>query len=181
MKFRDVAKSYALALYELGVEAKALEQIEDDLENVVQLTHESGLDQFLLHPLIPDGEKTRLLDQIFGQMHPYLLNLLKLLVDRSRTRLLDFIHEAYLSLRQEKDRVLRVTVFTPFDLAKDTDTLHQEIAARLTQLTAMNVKLDQRIDSTMLGGLRLQIGDKILDGSIEAQLDRLKEEILSEE
>lgn len=179
MKLRDVAKSYALALYELGVEAKALEQIEDDLGNVVRLTHESGLDQFLLHPLIPNSEKTGLLDQVFSQMHPYLLNMLKFLVERSRTRLLDFIYDAYLSLRQEKDRVLRVTVFTPFDLAKDT--LHQEIAARLTQLTAMNVKLDQRIDSTMLGGLRLQIGDKILDGSIEAQLDRLQEEILSEE
>ncbi|MBI3461120.1 ATP synthase F1 subunit delta [Candidatus Acetothermia bacterium] len=179
MKSRDVAQSYASALYELGAEAKALESIEEALGQVVRLTHESGLDQYLLHPLIPNDDKISMLDQIFGDVNPYLLNLLKLLVERNRTRLLNFIYDAFLALRQEKDRVLRVTIFTPFAL--DKGNLQQEIAARLTQLTNMNVKLNQQVDSTMLGGLRMQIGDKVLDGSIETQLARLKEQILSEE
>jgi F-type H+-transporting ATPase subunit delta len=178
VKSRDVAHSYAQALYELGAEASALEKIEDEFLQIVQLTEESGLDQYLLHPLIPLAEKTRLLDETLGDVHVYLLNLFKLLVERNRTRLLRFVHQEFLARRRDKDRVLVATVFSPFTLKED---LQQEIQLRMAQLTGFNVKLDTRVDAAMLGGVRLQIGDRVLDGSLDAQLEKLREQILSED
>jgi F-type H+-transporting ATPase subunit delta len=178
MKSRDVAQSYAQALYELGAEANVLEKIETEFLQVVRATEESGFDKFLLHPLIPNAEKINALDEFYGDVATPLLNLLKLLVERNRTKLLNYIYEEFLAMRQLKDRVLVATVFSPFELKAN---LQQEIQTRMAQLTGLNVKLDARVDASMLGGLRLQIGDKVLDGSLDAQLERLKEAILSED
>ncbi len=178
MKSRDVAQSYAQALYELGAEANALDQIENEFSQIVRATAESGLDQFLLHPLIPNAEKMKALDDFYGDVHGHLLHLLKLLVERNRTKLLSYVYEEFLALRQLKDRVLVATVFSSFEL---NTNLQQEIQSRMSQLTGLNVKLDARVDASMLGGVRLHIGDKVLDGSLEAQLERLKEQILNED
>ncbi len=178
MKSRDVAQSYAQALYELGAESNVLEKIEEEFLQVVRATEESGLDKFLLHPLIPNSEKMKALDDFYGDVHAHLLNLLKILVERNRTKLLVYVYEEFLTMRQLKDRVLVATVFSPFELKGNLQT---EIQSRMSQLTGLNVRLDARVDKSMLGGVRLQIGDKVLDGSLDAQLERLREQILSED
>jgi len=176
-KEREVAHSYALALYELGAEEgpARLDRLEEDLERAWERIRGSELLQALRHPLITRQEKLELLREVFaGEIDKYVLNLLLVATERGRIAHLPAIIEEFRELREGRERLLYVTVETPYPL----DGLREEIAAKLAELTGREVRLRERLNQALIGGVRLHLRDYVLDGSLATQLERLRERLL---
>lgn len=180
MKGREIAHSYATALYELGAEEgpERLDRLERDLERAWEWIRESELLKALRHPLIAREEKLELLRIVFeGAVDRYVLNLLLVAAERGRIVHLPTIIEEFRELREERERLLYVTVETPYPL----DGLRGKIAARLSALAGREVRLREQLNKDLIGGIRLHLRDYVLDGSLATQLERLKEQLLKSE
>jgi len=172
---REIARSYAEALYELGAEAGKVKQVERDLRRAAELTLESELHLVLRHPLVPRKDKLDLAEEIFAGLDPYVRNLLLLLVERGRIAYLGEIVAELRRLREEKEGLLHVQVDTPYPL----DGLLERIRERLEELTGRKVLVEERLDRDLIGGIRIRMGDLVLDGSVRAQLERLRDALVS--
>ncbi len=182
MKSTELADKYAEALYEVGKEEESLDKFINDLDAVADaVSVNEFLPQFLDHPLVPDRAKSTLLESIFGgKVSPRILNFLKILVRKNRESYLQLICERLHKIRRDKEDVLEVQVTVPPKF--DVEGLENDIRARLSHITDRQVavtKIDRQ--EGLIGGAKLAIGEKVIDGSVKAQIEELRDFVLGGE
>ena len=169
-----IARRYTQALFGIA-EEKSLEQ-----EFLSQLTDISTvlsadtdrLGKLMLVGRLPLNQQKELLQEVFAQqIHPLLLNLLFLLLDKGRGGYLPALLPAYQRLLDEKFRVLPVTVVCPYAMAAEQEA---SLAVAITKLCGKQIRLNQVVDNTLIGGLKLIIDGKVYDGSLQRQLEKLE-------
>ncbi|MEA1871516.1 MAG: ATP synthase F1 subunit delta [Candidatus Bipolaricaulota bacterium] len=172
MRSREIARRYAEALYKLAAEEGLADTIEEDYSHV--LTEIEGVpdfDRFFTHPLVSRDKKGELIDQAFPDLSEYLHNLLALLIHNGREGYLDLIYEEFRSLRSEEEGIVRVKVLTAKELStKDCGRLTDRLAVGLGK----RVELEEEIDASLIGGVRIEIGGKVLDGTLRTRLEGLR-------
>lgn len=173
MRAREIAHSYAQALYELGAEAGNIARLEGELRHAWATISSSELYVALRHPLIPKGEKLILVQEAFAELEPYVRNLLLLAVERGRVAYLGEILAEFRKMREEREGLVHALVFSPYPL----DGLRDEIRAKLEEITGREVQVEERLDESLIGGIKIKMGDLVIDGSVRAQLERLHEEL----
>jgi len=179
MKSIEVADRYAQAVYELGKEEGILEDLQSDLGEVNEVinTNEEFF-PFLTHPLVPDKDKQELLEEVFGDfLGREAMNFLKLLVQKDREDYLPLIYKRVKKLRMDQDEIVEVEVAYPpgFDreevLGRVEENL-REILDREIWITEVSE------DENLIGGVRLKIGERVIDGSVQGKLEGLREFVL---
>ena len=172
MRSREIARRYAEALYKLAAEEALVDTIEEDYDQV--LTEIEGVpdfDRFFTHPLVSRERKSELIDQVFPDLSAYLRNLFALLIRNGREGYLDLIYEEFRCLRSEEEGIIRVKVLT----AKELSTKDRErLTDRLVKGLGERVKLEEEIDVSLIGGVRIEIGGKVLDGTLRTRLEGLR-------
>mgnify|MGYP006279986711 CR=1 FL=1 len=179
MKSQEVADRYATAVYELGKEEGILEDLLEELEEVGEVVQKhEDMAAFLEHPLIPEKRKYNLIEEIFGPtFRNETLNFLKLLVKNHRESYLSYICSRVRDIWAEREDVLRVEIITPPEF--DTSGLEDRVSRELEELSGKKVLVTGlSTDEELIGGLKLRVGDKVLDGSVESRLDQLRESLL---
>ena len=174
-----IAKRYAQALFiiaeEQGLEDEFLSQL---TEVTAALALDSGrLAQFLAAGRLPLRQQKNLLQDVFGgKINPLLQNLLFLLLDKGRGGYLPALLPAYQRLLDEKAGILVVTAFCPCPL-----TAKQEagLNAAIAQLCGKQIRLRQKVDAALIGGLKLIIDGTVYDGSLARQLEKLEKQMNS--
>lgn len=171
-----VARRYAQAFFELMAEKGLLERAEEDLKGVVGLVQEvKELQQLLAHRGIPAGEKKELLRRIFAEkIAPLTMNFLLLLCDRRREAYLPEIYRHFHALALEARGIAEAEVRSAHPLSEEQ---LEALKTRLAQVTGREIRLEQRLEPELIGGLVVKIGDRVFDGSIAQRLNRLKEHI----
>ncbi|RNC28879.1 MAG: ATP synthase subunit delta [Candidatus Dichloromethanomonas elyunquensis] len=171
-----LARRYAQALYELAVEMTVLDQIDRELCDMVKLvTDHQELKSLLNHPNIDVEAKKetvgKILDRSVSELSKHFLYLL---IDRKRQNLLSLIQREYTCLANEARNIAetKVTSAAPLTSSQE-DKLKQVIA----KITGKNVQLSIEVNPDLVGGVKLQIGDRVMDGSISTALDKLREEL----
>ncbi len=168
-----VVDPYAEALVSLASAQGLLDTFEADIRfiaAVLQATPELG--PFLASPLIKVEAKKNLLQQVFAdQIHPLLLNALKLLCDRRRIMFLEAVCQRFLELQRKLRNIVLAEVTTAVPL---TEAQQQSIRERVRDFTqASGVELQTSQDPTLLGGVIIKIGSQVIDLSLRGQLRRL--------
>ena len=168
-----VVDPYAEALVSLASAQGLMDTFEADIRfmaAVLQATPELG--QFLASPLIKAEAKKNLLQQVFAdQIHPLLLNALKLLCDRRRIMFLEAVCRRFLELQRKLQNIVLAEVTTAVPL---TEAQQQSIRERVRDFTqARGVELQIAQDPTLLGGVIIKIGSQVIDLSLRGQLRRL--------
>jgi len=179
MKSVEVADRYAQAIYELGVEEDKLDAIQDDLQGVSRLVNSNDyLMDFLVHPLVPNEDKEGVLEEVLGDsLLRETLNFLKLLVNKDREDYLPLIYERLRKIRRDEQEIIEVEVTVPPDL--DRDQLVDEVKSRLDNLLDKSVYVTKVTeDPDLIGGIKLKVGEQIIDGSVQGELEGLREHIL---
>ncbi|MCK4682161.1 ATP synthase F1 subunit delta, partial [Candidatus Bipolaricaulota bacterium] len=98
-------------------------------------------------------------------------NLFVLLIRNGREGYLDLIYEEFRSLRSEEEGIVRVKVLT----AKELSTKDRErLTDRLVKGLGEQVRLEEEIDVSLIGGVRIEIGGKVLDGTLRTRLEGLR-------
>lgn len=172
-----VGDRYAESLFDLAKEEKKVTQYLDDIKLVGEvLDSDPQIVQFFNHVLIENDKKIQLLDQSFkGNVDQYVLNFLKLLVQSRRIRYIDDIVKSYINLSNQYLGIEEGMIYTPYEL---TDQQIQDIEKAISQKENKKVTLKVSIDPSLLGGIKVQIANRIYDGTIKNKVEMLKKELL---
>lgn len=127
--------------------------------------------RLLEHPLIAHSEKQALLHKVFPGLSVDTRNLLNLLVDRDRISALLSIVEGFSERYNEARRKLMAEVTTALPI--DTG-LEEEIRQGLSRMYDQEVSMAVKVDPAILGGVRVRIGDRIIDDTLQGRLEALK-------
>ena len=173
------ARVYARALFDIGVEEQALGAIYDDLHAVYEAV--SGLDPelraFFNMPQLRRDDKRRILNMAFeGKVGRPVLGLLLLLVQKRREPLLDNVVEEFDHYRDRHEGRVQASVTTARKLDAE---LAEALRAALEQRTKKTVVLDERIDPEVLGGIRVMLGDSVIDGTVRRGLQNMRRSLVA--
>lgn len=177
MTVSTVARRYALALFQLAKEKQLLDQLEAELRVVKEVTDKNPeIFTVLQSPKLSKADKKKLVDTAFSGSNPYVLNLLKLLIDRQRQKEIGAVAKEFFALVNEEKGVAEATVTSVRALTEDErKALSATFAAKVGK---KSLKIENIIDSKLLGGLKVRIGNRIFDGSIQGKLERLERQLL---
>lgn len=172
MRSREIARRYAEALYELSSEEGCVERIDNDYRHVIEeMKPVPDLSRFLMHPLVPRSDKISLLEKAFPDISEYLQKMFSILICNGREGYFEMIYEEFERSRTSSEGTIQVKVTTAQDLSpSDRKHLSEHIAARI----GSRVELIEDIDKDLIGGLRIELNGKVLDGSLRARLRKLK-------
>ncbi|RPJ62347.1 MAG: ATP synthase F1 subunit delta [Acidobacteria bacterium] len=175
-----VVRRYARALADVALEERRADQVLDELQTVRQLlTDYPQLFETLTNPALPFARKRTILEAVAPRIpiSHTTLNFLLVLLRAARLGQFEQVLEAYQTALDESRGVVRGTVSS----AKALDQLTQaRLESLLADRTGKVVRLSYVEDDSLIGGLKVQLGSTIFDGSIRAQLKQIKEQLQAE-
>jgi F-type H+-transporting ATPase subunit delta len=176
-----IARNYAETLLDLADRnggAAAMDQFAAALDEVAGLVQsDPRVRQFLETPRVPAAEKKRALRAALAGRAPELfLRFVSVLVDKRRQTLLPEIADAFRGLVDE--RMGRVRVQVAISHLPD-EALQAEIGNALARRLGRTVIPTFTVDPELLGGMVVQVGDEILDGSVRSSAARLRRAMMA--
>lgn len=172
----EIAKMYGGSLYDLAAEEGLEDRILEELDAVSALLKNDPQYLHLLSiPSIPKKERCGLLDEALkGQVHPYVLNFLKILCEKGTLRELPGCARAYRVRYNQAHGILEAVAVTAVPMTEEqTARLHEKLEA----VTGKQIDLKTRVDPAVLGGIRLDIEGTELDGTVKNRLASLRSSI----
>ena len=175
MKARLAAR-YARALFRIAAERQILQEVAEELTVVEQIFSQPEVREFFSNPGIATASKTDTIGRLFMTgTSSFVQNFLYHMTDKRRTSILPDVIKVYRSLVKQASNILEVEVITAMPLAEPDK---EQLAAQLAAVTEKTIELHAEVDSRILGGLIIQIGDKRIDNSVTAKLAAMKKHIL---
>ena len=176
----SLARRYAKALLEIGVRTQTFDALGKELERLTaQLDESKELRQVLENPVFPLDKRRGVLDEVVRRLglSRTARNFVMLLLEKGRIVALPDITRVYRTLVDEQAGRVRATVTSarPLDPA-----LEQRLKNALERQSGKVVLLEKREDPQLIGGVVTQLGDLMFDGSVRTQLERMREELLSD-
>ncbi len=176
-----IGNVYGEALYSLACEESLSQEILQELGVLEQsFAQESAFLPLLDAPNLTKEERCQILEDCFrGKIHGYVLNFLKLLTEKSYARHFGDCCAVFRNCYNEDNGILPVTAVTAVALSESQQTaLSQKLAA----VTGKTIQLHNRVDETVLGGIRLDYNNTRLDDTLAHRLGdiraKLKETVL---
>ncbi|WP_342513231.1 F0F1 ATP synthase subunit delta [Sporosarcina sp. FSL K6-1522] len=171
------AKRYALALFNLAQEQGQTAIIQEELhelKNVFQTNKE--LEQLLGSPKLSVAKKKALLTDLFKGANVHILNTLSFLLDRKRINEIIAIVDEFNGFANDAAGVAEAKVYSTRALtAEESESISKAFAQKVGK---QSLKIENIIEPSLLGGIRLQIGNSIYDSSVSAKLERLKRDLI---
>jgi F-type H+-transporting ATPase subunit delta len=177
MSNSTVAKRYALALFQLSKENNLLDQMEEELRVVKQvITNSSDLNAVLKSPKVTIDKKKEIVKDSFSKINPFVLNTLMILIDRHREEYITEVADHFVELANEERGIAEALVYSVRPLTDaEKEALSVSFAAKVDK---KSLRIENIVDTDLLGGLKLRIGNRIFDGSLRGKLDRLERKLL---
>lgn len=172
-----VARRYSQAFFAIAQEQSSLDRLEEELKTVVNTINDNKeLKRVMDHQLVSPEEKKAIIEKIFsGEISETTLNFLDVVIDKYRATYIPAIYEEFVSYANAARNMVDASVKAATELS-DADL--ENIKARLSAVTGKTVRLQSKSDPSLIGGVVVRIGDKVIDGSITGRLDKLKENLL---
>jgi len=172
-----VANRYAVALFQVAKEKQLLEQVEEDLRVVREVVSgNTELSQILKTPKVSKEQKAQLIKNAFSTVNPYVQNILLILIDRHREDQISEVADQFIKLANDEKGIADAKVATVRPLTEEErQTLSSTFAAKVGKKT---LRIENIVDTNLLGGIKLQIGNRIYDGSLRGKLERLEHQLL---
>ncbi|MHC4975259.1 MAG: ATP synthase F1 subunit delta [Planctomycetota bacterium] len=175
----SLARIYARSLFDMASEQggqKIIESTLGELEAVVEFATEiPAFSEFLTSQILSTEKRGASLRTMFkGRISDVVLNFLLVLNEKGRLDRIATIASAYDELLQKHFGRVEVDVFTAEPIDKK---LVKTITDRLREVLSKEPIVHQYTDASMLGGLKLRIGDQLIDNSVSTQLRRIQERL----
>ncbi len=180
MSFETIAKRYAQAVYDIGVETDALTAITEQIRDFADTYAASPeLRAALSNPLVPDETREAVLQEVGQRMgiSQVTQNTIRLLARRRRLVILPALSQSLQRLSDARQGVLRAHVTSAKPLSED---LSRDLQSKMEQATGKKIIVSQEVDESLIAGIVTRIGDTIIDGSLRTRLLDLKSQLLAE-
>ncbi|MEX2414787.1 MAG: F0F1 ATP synthase subunit delta [Paenibacillaceae bacterium] len=175
---QTVAKRYAKALFEIASQQNITSEVEEQLKALVTAIQENiDFEKFLHHPNIAVSAKMDAVKNGFkGGLSDAVANTLQLLLERGREASIAALSEGFVRIANEALGRANAIVSSPY-LLSDKET--EEITKFFSKLTGKNIRLEQQLDTSLLGGIQVRIGDRLYDGSLKSKLANMQKTLLN--
>ncbi len=174
----NVARRYARALLEIGVETSTLSALVEEIVTLAGVYEESAdLQRALDNPLVAHEAKKAILVDVADRsgVSAVAKHALLLLGDRRRLHALPAIAQLLREMSDAKQGILRAEVITAVRLS---DAYYAKLQAQLEKMTGQRVAIDKREDPSILAGVIARIGDRVYDGSLRSRMTELGQSLL---
>ena len=167
-----IARPYAEAVFKLADAQGKLGDWAVGLANLSGVAADERIRAAVADPNVPAGKAAGLIIFILaGKLPPDGENFVRVLAENGRLGVLAEISEQYLALKNEREGVVEAEVESAFEM---NDGQVADLVARLEKKTGRKVKARVSVDPSLIGGIKVTIGDKVMDGSARAQLVALE-------
>ena len=173
----SAARRYAEAAFEVALRDNEIDSWRAELDAAAEIVGEERIGRALANPSIPLETRLATAEKTFGSLvGRKTLNLVGLMLRRGRIQELPKLAAEFRRLDNERKGITQATATSASPLTKD------ELAAltrRLEEYTGGRVELDVQVDPSLLGGLVVRVGDRLIDGSVRSRLERLRNQLVS--
>lgn len=168
----DAANTYARALFDMASLADSVDATDESMRSVVAAVRGSMDLREALTSATPAEAKREVLREIFGaHLTPEALSITILLAERGLTGLLGDVTAAYAAIAEAERGIIvaEVTTAVPLD-----DALRASVTDKLAASLGRPVSLRERVDSSIIGGIIINVAGRVLDGSVSSQLEGVR-------
>lgn len=174
-----MSATYGDALFDVAVRKNCVDAFYEEAEAVLRAFRDNAdLEGLLNHPKIVKEDKISIIDNIFGRfVSTEMTGFLVTIVTKDRSKNIPDIFEYFLSRVQEYKKIGTAFVTTPSELSEAMKT---KVKNRLLQTTGYReFEMKYAVDESLIGGMVIRIGDRVIDSSIKHRLDALSRELYS--
>ena len=177
MRVSRAAKRYSKASLEFAIEKNVSNDVMNDFKNILNVISNSlQLNQFLSNPVISSNLKSIILFKIFPYLSDKTRSIIYLLSKNRRLSILDQVAKDFIFRLKKSKGKITATVTSAVPLNENLKTF---VSLKADQMTELEVEIDNKIDSSIVGGFIINIGDKELNASISYQIESLKKRLIS--
>ena len=167
-----VARPYAEAAFKLADADRALGKWGEMLRSLAQVAADASVRQAISDPNLSSAQVAGLFIAILsGRLDGAGENFVRVLADNGRLELLPEIDAQFEALKNEREGVLEAEVHSAFELS---DAQLADLVQRLEKKTGRKVRARLQINKDLIAGVRIALGDQVIDGSARAQLGALE-------
>ena len=169
-------RRYADAAFEIALRDDSVDVWRRELEQAAETSTAGELEGVLANPAIPLDQRIDTAEQVFASLTGPVRNLVLLLVRRNRIEQLPRVAAEFRRLDDRRNGLTHATATSAAPLGADET---RAITARLEELTGGRIDLETAVDPSLLGGLVVRVGDRLIDGSVRGRLERLRNQLAS--
>lgn len=172
-----VTKTYADALFRLAVEEGRVDELYSEVSGLVDILNTNpDLAKVMTHPSVDKNEKIDAIKNIFtGRVSAELCGLLNQIVVNNRYEEIDGILACFIDEIKEYKKIGVAYITTPDEL---TDAQKKRIEQKLLDTTDyVTMEMNYATDRSLIGGIRIRIGDRVVDSSISTKLNELAKDL----
>ena len=172
-----IAHKYARALFDSAREAGRTDEVGSDMAGLAKLqARDPAFLRFLVSPEVLTERKMEFIKDVFEpRLQEMVTNFLRLLVDKGRINHLPEMCEEFERMYEEHQGKLRAQVMTAIPLSEGQEG---RLKSELDRITGRDIQLEQKVDPSVLGGVVVHLGNKIVDRSLRRGLRQLQEKLL---
>lgn len=175
MKGTKSAIRYAKALLELAIEQNKVDLVVKDMEFFVNSLDENyDLHIFLKSPVINADKKLNVLNELYSHFDVLPKSFIQLITKNGRESILPVIALSFIDLVKSHKNIIPVTLISATELSK---TSKEKILSKVK--VSGTIELTEEIDSSLIGGFIIRIGDVQVDASVNSQLKKLKIDLIT--
>ena len=174
----ETSERYARALYEVGKDSSELEKIEVDVKNFQSLfTDNSEIKNFIENPTHIIETQNKVLNILSKKLDftKNLKNFFLLLIKKRRMFFVKKITDAFLKLCSKNRGEIKASLISSKELSSNE---LEDISKELSSSMGSTIKFDYKVDQSLIGGLKLQLGSFMIDTSIKNKLKKYEQRML---
>ncbi len=173
-----ISKTYGDALFELAVEEDRVDALLEEIEQLQKVLSENAeFGRLMNHPKVIKEEKIQVAKNVFeGRMSDELLGFLIIIISKDRYKDIDAILDYFIAEVKQYKGIGIATVTTAVPLREEQC---KEVEQRLLDTTSYTtMEMNYMLDKSLIGGMVIRIGDRVVDSSIKTKLNELQKELL---
>ncbi|ANU27479.1 F0F1 ATP synthase subunit delta [Planococcus versutus] len=173
----QVSERYALALFQVAQKhdlSLAIEQDLREVKKVFDMTPE--LYNLIVSPKLSADKRTNLINQVFNGANPFVVNTLQLMAERKRLNEVGSMADEFVALSNTAQGIEDAIVYSTRPLTEEERASVSSVFAK--KMGKQSLRIENILDPSLLGGLRIQIGNRIYDSSVSTKMARLKRQLI---
>lgn len=175
----EIASRYAIALFSLAQEENKISERQLEVKQINQIFLENReFIDVLTSAFLTHEDKYKVLETVLKGVDEDIVSLLKVVVKNNRSSYILDIFEAFNTLCNDSKGILEGIIYSTEKL--DSKVI-ERISAKISKIENRTVELKNKIDPSLIGGVKVVVHDRIYDGSIKNQISQMKESLLKKE
>ncbi|WP_373700174.1 F0F1 ATP synthase subunit delta [Neisseria dentiae] len=169
-EFATIARPYAKALFGLAQEKNQIESWLGGLKELASVVQQEKVAAFIEQPEKSASDKVEALVGLVGLSNPNLKNFVSVLAEQKRLQILPEVYAQFQDLTLALNHTKRAVIYSAYPLS---DAQLKDLTADLQKRFGTNLEAVTKVDPELIGGVKVEIGDQVLDLSLQGKLNAL--------